>query len=621
MNKALCDKTVPATLGAEGHIGLSVVCAIRNRLDNLVKALPTWLACPEIDEVVLIDWGSTPPLWEGLAAARLDDPRLTVLRVEGQTQWCLTLAFNLGFRIARYDRILKLDADICLARDFFVQHPLGADEFYAGDWRAYDAGQAHLNGVFYMHRCDLAKIGGFNEYIRSYGYDDDDLYARATAAGLKRHLLVESSLLHLPHPDQARLQQSDPNQPQGLGWAELWARPIFHIRANRILSLILPTWCGGWTMQPFDLVSDPEGRAIYVTSKSGPHSPPDEIRYASQILAARELLSWQIGRMAFAVPQAKLEDLLRDCTIGQIADRSEQAVPAQPLLPTPLIVPPAPARLFLDLHHGLGNRLRALASGLALAGALARQPVIIWQADDHCGARFADLFDSDLPVIEARFGDAAAAMGIETFTYLEDHKGALPHDAAVSVMPNRDAYIASACRIPHPLVSWDAENTALRGLRVSRDVRDLIAELPPRFEIGIHMRTHVSDAACDAPQNWRADSHERITLARQTSQPARFLPRLEAALSEWDKDVRVFLAADHPQAYEAMISAYGSRRFFTLTRETFDRSATQIKYALGDMLALSRAQLLLGSDWSAFSECAHRLAPAPQIFQQAGRDF
>ncbi len=471
----------------------------------------------------------------------------------------------------------------------------------------------------------MAAIGGFNEYIRSYGYDDDDLYARATAAGLERRLLVESSLLHLPHPDTSRLQKSDPNQPQGMGWSELWARPIFHIRANRILSLILPAWCGGWTMQPFDLVHDPEGHAIYLISQSGPHSPPDAMRYASQILAARELLSWHIGRLAFAVPQPQLEGLLSDCTIAQmttrITNRPTHATPTEPTIPAPMIAPPGPARLFLDLHHGLGNRLRALASGLALAGALARQPVIIWQSDEHCGARFADLFDSDLPVIEARFADAAAAMGIESFTYLEDQQDALPHDRAISLTPSRDAYIASACRIPHPMISWDAENTALRNMRVSKDVRDLIAGLPPRFEVGIHLRTHLSDAACDAPQNWRPDSHARIAQARNTSQPQRFLPRLEAALDAQGEDIRIFLAADHPDAYEAMITAYGAKQFFTLPRERFDRSATQIQYALGDMLALSRARLLLGSDWSAFSECAHRLAPAPQIFEQAGRDF
>lgn len=130
----------PPTLNAEAQIGLSVVCAIRNRLENLVKALPSWLAQHEIDEILLVDWGSTTPVLDGLLARGLTDPRLRVLRVEGEDQWCLTLAYNLGFRMARFDRILKLDADICLNAGFFANHPLGAGQFYAGDWRAYGAG-------------------------------------------------------------------------------------------------------------------------------------------------------------------------------------------------------------------------------------------------------------------------------------------------------------------------------------------------------------------------------------------------------------------------------------------------------------------------------------------------
>jgi glycosyltransferase involved in cell wall biosynthesis len=205
------------TLNAEAQIGLSVVCAIRNRLENLVKALPTWLAQHEIDEILLVDWGSTTPVLDGLLARGLSDPRLRVLRVEGEDQWCLTLAYNLGFRMCRFDRILKLDADICLSAGFFANHPLGAGQFYAGDWRAYGAGQEHLNGVFYIHRADLAHVGGFNEYIRSYGYDDDDLYARLCEAGFQRDLLREDDLFHLPHPDAARLGNTDAPH-LGKGW-------------------------------------------------------------------------------------------------------------------------------------------------------------------------------------------------------------------------------------------------------------------------------------------------------------------------------------------------------------------------------------------------------------------
>lgn len=42
--------------------------------------------------------------------------------------------------------------------------------------------------------------------------------------------------------------------------------------------------------------------------------------------------------------------------------------------------------LFIHVQNGLGNRLRALASGLALARATHRVPVVIWQPDPHLNA-------------------------------------------------------------------------------------------------------------------------------------------------------------------------------------------------------------------------------------------
>jgi hypothetical protein len=603
------------TLNAEAQIGLSVVCAIRNRLENLVKALPTWLAQHEIDEILLVDWGSTTPVLDGLLARGLSDPRLRVLRVEGEDQWCLTLAYNLGFRMCRFDRILKLDADICLSAGFFANHPLGAGQFYAGDWRAYGAGQEHLNGVFYIHRADLAHVGGFNEYIRSYGYDDDDLYARLCEAGFQRDLLREDDLFHLPHPDAARLGNTDAPH-LGKGWQALAAQPIFHIRSNRILSCLMPKWCGGWTMQPFVICDAQEGHITLCRSGQGPHTPPQTVVTDSKIAAAREILSWQMGAAAFAYPLTTLSEILDTQSLDEIAKG------APPAPPSPMVQNrPTQARLFIDLHHGLGNRMRALASGLAIASYTARQPVIIWQPDPHCEARFSDLFENDLPVIETRFHEAATAMGMDHITYLEDQNGALPHDTALHLNDGRDAYVASACRMPFAQIDWAAETAALASLRPTREIFALLHPLPARFEIGLHIRGHLSEDPCDAATNWSAQSHARISQARQNSAPARFIPRLEVALRQMDEEVRLFLAADHPDSYEALFAAYGRDRFFTVPRQHYDRSTQAIQSALADMLALSRARLMLGSDWSSFSECAHRLASPSQRYEQAGRDF
>ena len=58
------------------------------------------------------------------------------------------------------------------------------------------------------------------------------------------------------------------------------------------------------------------------------------------------------------------------------------------------------ARLFVDVQHGLGNRLRAMASAAVIAEATGRDLHLIWSPDHHCEARISDVLDYDGPVIE-----------------------------------------------------------------------------------------------------------------------------------------------------------------------------------------------------------------------------
>lgn len=51
--------------------------------------------------------------------------------------------------------------------------------------------------------------------------------------------------------------------------------------------------------------------------------------------------------------------------------------------------------LFIHVQNGLGNRLRALASGIALARATCRVPVLVWQSDPHLNASVHQLLQID----------------------------------------------------------------------------------------------------------------------------------------------------------------------------------------------------------------------------------
>ena len=47
-----------------------------------------------------------------------------------------------------------------------------------------------------------------------------------------------------------------------------------------------------------------------------------------------------------------------------------------------------PPFLVLYAMHGIGNRLRSVASAMAFAKVLGRQFALVWKPDIHCGAHF-----------------------------------------------------------------------------------------------------------------------------------------------------------------------------------------------------------------------------------------
>lgn len=154
--------------------GIAVISCCMNRNDNLKQALSNWLQFPDIKEIIIVDWSSERPVSQTLA--HLTDPRLNIVRVEGERHWILSYAFNLAASLASEPTLLKLDADVLLHPNFFQQHPLPPHHYWAGNWQTAKAGC--LSGVLYIHRQDFFAVNGYNEFIRTYGWDDMDLYQR-----------------------------------------------------------------------------------------------------------------------------------------------------------------------------------------------------------------------------------------------------------------------------------------------------------------------------------------------------------------------------------------------------------------------------------------------------------
>lgn len=185
---------------------ISIVCGVRDRLPHLLQTLPTWLACPEVDDVLIVDWSSREPVSPRLKlAGLLDDRRVVIARVEGQEHWCAAKCHNLEVRLAKGEHVLRLDADNLLRADFFQVHQPGDSDFFHADYsRRRNDEDYHLGGVLYARREDILGVGGYNERLLVYAYEDDDLVGRLKSVVTPRPLDFET-LTHIPHGDDERL--------------------------------------------------------------------------------------------------------------------------------------------------------------------------------------------------------------------------------------------------------------------------------------------------------------------------------------------------------------------------------------------------------------------------------
>lgn len=295
---------------------------------------------------------------------------------------------------------------------------------------------------------------------------------------------------------------------------------------------------------------------------------------------------------------------------------------AQFLLRGPAIFLRRP-KLFVDAQHGLGNRLRAMASAAAIAQATGRELITIWQPDAHCDCLYEDLFTRDGAVLSEGFAPEAAAMGMDLFNYMQVEPGALK-DQPIALNATRDAYVRSAYPLVHPASTWDSEHHALRRLVPNEVVRSLVAQLgPARPDLAVHIRMEGGRAAehlaYEAPTNWTAEAHRDIDHWRKRSHYSFFLPRIDQLVAEGRANA-IFLATDTPEVYDLLAQRYGAR-VRRLKRPASDRSAIAMVHALADAILLSRAPRLLGSSWSSFSELAARLALQPIEVELSGRDF
>ena len=279
-------------------------------------------------------------------------------------------------------------------------------------------------------------------------------------------------------------------------------------------------------------------------------------------------------------------------------------------------------KLFIDAQHGLGNRLRAVASAGAMAWATGRELVIIWQPDVHCDCRYDDLFQPTGAILNHGFHSEATAMDIDLFNYMEVEPGSAKSQP-ITLGTFRDAYLRSAFPLNSPHSTWASENGWLSRQKPNDIVMDLVNRVRQPNAVSVHIRmeggTTAEHLPYEAQANWTADAHAAIDHWRKRSHFSHFQARLDQLIAAGQAD-SVFLASDTPMVYDAFAARYGDR-ITGQPRPSTDRSTRSLVHALADAILLSSSPRLLGSTWSSFTELANRLATRPITVELCGQDF
>ncbi|WP_255094653.1 glycosyltransferase family 2 protein [Synechococcus sp. J7-Johnson] len=227
---------------------LSVVTVCMNRRDHLLRSAAALSRWPHHSEHLIVDWSSTEPLRrEDLPS----DPRLRLLRVEGEDRWNLCRAYNFAIARARGSLLLKLDADCWPSQRFdptaaglmvALEAPdpvLGADDQTM--LCALGSGPEGRKGQFLMARSLLAEVGGYNEVLVGYGFDDKDLAARLVQRlGVEPARIPADWLVVIPHSDEERAEQAPSAGPLGLRRSQGFAAMRASRLANRLLAAQQP---------------------------------------------------------------------------------------------------------------------------------------------------------------------------------------------------------------------------------------------------------------------------------------------------------------------------------------------------------------------------------------------
>jgi len=180
---------------------ISAVTVNRNRLSNLADVVRNWLKFDLITEIVIVDFGSE----ERIRRTSIPfDSKIRIVTVVDTDAWRIGQGINLGVDFCKNDFVLKLDSDIEIIDFEFLRKAMPLK----GIFLRGDVSKGISNGQAFFRKRDWSKIGGYNEWMSGYGFDDSDFYIRMRKSGLKEQSIPVGVVREIPHDPDPRGQSA-----------------------------------------------------------------------------------------------------------------------------------------------------------------------------------------------------------------------------------------------------------------------------------------------------------------------------------------------------------------------------------------------------------------------------
>lgn len=631
--------------------GVSLAAVCMGRHDTIKKTAPAWLAVKDVNEVIVVDWSSEPPL-ESAIRSIPGGERIKIIRVNGESKWVLSRAYNLAINSTRYTHVIRTDCDYHIEPNFVSAHRDLIDDpkaltsdaqsdlrYFAGNYDlARNENEVHLNGAVFIKRKDFLSIGGYDERIQTYGWDDEDLYNRLGDAGFKKMNISYDHVSHVSHDNTGRAQS-------GVKFATV------EIDLNSLLLAKLKPWnkAIGMGTNYEEVKGASDKNRLVIEAATRPKSLQELVSESDYESAWAEALGRRLHDSYFipwdliaALPikhkEILLRRLMKRTENRERAKRAELDAAGRRDEIVDINALPVPRVLVCHCMHGLGNRLRALGSCMSFAKESSRELVVVWEPDSHIEAKISDLFKTQLVVLE-KMPVKWPFEGVEKWdkvweqfkfhNYMEmEGDGAVKGEKIVDISTMhiyyKGAYIMEVEN--YELTNWDKDNAMLRTLEPVDEVGAMIGSLESRGlgtddVVGMHVRNRTLEKDIknvDFIKEYGSDATKTMDMWRHKSGVHNFIKLMDQLIKD-KPATKFFIATDTFEVIGELESIYGTDRILSFKRTCDDRDGACVRYALADLYSLSKCKSLYGSNWSSFTEVAMRLGGVKALL--AGQDF